>query len=218
MENDREMVAQKFLVEFAEPDGKDVLEIGCGKGRITEMISGWAESYVAVDPDRAALDEAEVRVPGVSFVQGDGEELQFPAESFDVVVFSLSLHHMDAPLALDEAYRVLRPGGLCVVLEPIPFSESGRLYGVFEDESDEHQQATEAMASALMPEDRRELFRTTMTFANADELVQHLFDYYGDEYDPEVAAEIEAELGDKLLDQPLTIHADMLIVALVKEE
>ena len=44
MHSDRDAVIQKFLVEFAAPDGMDVLEIGCGDGRVAAGLAGWAAS------------------------------------------------------------------------------------------------------------------------------------------------------------------------------
>lgn len=210
------MIAQKFLVEFAEPDGKDVLEIGCGDGRLTAMLADWAESYVAVDSNADKLAEAEARVPGVAFVQGNAEALDFSDESFDVVLFTLSLHHVDAWAALGEARRVLRQGGRVVVLEPVPFSEMGKIIAMFNDETEGHRQAQEALADGPMPEVRRELFRTEMTWDDAQEMTDYLFDRHKVDYDEDLAYLAEKELGDKRYDAPLLMQYDMLIVMLGK--
>jgi SAM-dependent methyltransferase len=180
MRSDRDAVIQKFLVEFAAPDGTDVLEIGCGDGRVAAGLAGWAASYVGLDADPAALAEAETRVPDATFVEGRGEALDFADESFDVVLFTLCLHRMDAEAALDEARRVLRPGGRVVVLEPVPFSEVGRARAVLRDDEADHARAQQAIAEGPLPVVRRELFRTTLEFDDPGEFLDFLFEDYVD--------------------------------------
>lgn len=186
MRSDRDAVIQKFLVEFAAPDGMDVLEIGCGDGRVAAGLAGWAASYVGLDADPAALAEAQARVPDAAFVEGQGEALDFADESFDVVLFTLCLHRMDAEAALAEARRVLRPGGRVVVLEPVPFSEVGRARAVLRDDAPDHAQAQQAMAQGPLPVVRRELFRTTLEFEDAGEFLDFLFADYADPEDEDM--------------------------------
>jgi len=60
-------------------------------------------------------------------VVGDMEALPFPDESFDAVMFVAALHHVPEPLrALEEAHRVLRPGGRLFALEPSSVRASGK--------------------------------------------------------------------------------------------
>jgi SAM-dependent methyltransferase len=177
MRSDRDAVIQRFLVEFAEPDGMDILEVGCADGRVAAGLAGWAASYVGLDADPRALAEARARVPDATFVEGRGEELDFADESFDVVLFTLCLHRMDADAALAEARRVLRPGGRVVVLEPVPFSEAGRARAVLRDDEADHALVQQAIADGPMPVVRRELFRTTLEFEDSGECLDFLFDW-----------------------------------------
>lgn len=216
VEIDPGQVIQKFLVSFMEPDGVDVLEIGCGGGAVTAQLAGWPASYAAVDPDPVRLEEARARVPDVAFSEGTGEDLDFPDESFDVVLFSLSLHHQDPEAALAEAHRVLRLGGRAVVLEPVAVSESERTSGPLHDETDALRLAQEALAESEFTEVRRELFRTEVVCSGVQEYVEHLFEHYRRPYDPELAARIAEILGDKAGDVPLTVNRDLLIVLLAK--
>jgi len=58
---------------------------------------------------------------------GDMEALPFPDESFDAVMFVAALHHVPEPLrALQEAHRVLRPGGRLFALEPSSVRAAGK--------------------------------------------------------------------------------------------
>jgi ubiquinone/menaquinone biosynthesis C-methylase UbiE len=55
------------------------------------------------------------------YVDAEGQDLPFDDDTFDLVIYSYSLHHVpvDAiPGALDESHRVLRPGGTLYVVEP----------------------------------------------------------------------------------------------------
>lgn len=103
--------------------GKTVLEVGCGKGRVTVELARHARKVVAVDPDESLLQAARslVGADNVEFVLCGGESLFFPESSFDIVVYSLSLHHI--PLnymqdSLRQASKLLGAEGKIVVIEP----------------------------------------------------------------------------------------------------
>lgn len=88
-----------------------VLEIGCGDGRVLEMLRLAGHVVVGLDIDATALQAAKRRGLG-ALVRGDGEALPFADESFGAVVsgyFSANL--MDRDRMLSEVARVLKPGG-----------------------------------------------------------------------------------------------------------
>ena len=100
-----------------------VLEVGAGTGFNFAHYRA-ATSVVAVEPSDAMRRRAQRRAPGAAVpiaVRGGGAyPLPFPDESFDTVVFSLVLCTIpDAPQALSEARRVLRPGGELRVYEHV---------------------------------------------------------------------------------------------------
>ncbi len=75
-----------------------------------------------------AQSVAQVNEVECEFVVGSIDALPFPDESFDVVVGSAILHHLPRQGVVDalgEAYRVLRPGGRALFIEPI---ENSRLF------------------------------------------------------------------------------------------
>ena len=95
---------------FVNLKGKQVLEVGCGDGRLSAFLAREAENLIAVDPDETRIEAARQAVKGVVFHIGSGESLEFPEDSFDLVFFGFSLHHhQDGFAALSEARRVLRP-------------------------------------------------------------------------------------------------------------
>jgi SAM-dependent methyltransferase len=100
-----------------------VLDCGCGTGWLAYFLAQRGYDVVATDvsPDAVALAQAHplFRQGGSPrFVVADSESLTFTSE-FDAVVFFDALHHsLDERQALSGAFRALRSGGVCVVLEP----------------------------------------------------------------------------------------------------
>ena len=106
--------------------GRRVLDVGCRAGALTRSyLEG--NAVVGVDVDREALEEASEL--GIETVWADAQRrLPFPSESFDVVVAGEVLEHLAAPQAfVDEALRVLRPGGTFVGSVPNSFRLKNRL-------------------------------------------------------------------------------------------
>jgi SAM-dependent methyltransferase len=122
---EEERYAQEpYILDFARfgrGRGKRVLEIGLGAGtdfvnwvRSGAVASGidLTEQSVALTRERLALEglEADVQV-------GDAERLPFPDSTFDIVYSYGVLHHTpDTARAVAEVHRVLRPGGLALIM------------------------------------------------------------------------------------------------------
>jgi ubiquinone/menaquinone biosynthesis C-methylase UbiE len=104
----------------AQPYGV-LIEIGCGKGHFLERVRSASAAaprmLVGLDLSRAVHSLPEKGLVGV---QADGERLPFRDASATSVVFDGALHHcIDYAGALREAVRVLAPGGLLVLFEPV---------------------------------------------------------------------------------------------------
>lgn len=106
---------------------QEVLDVGCGDGRLTFKMASLARRVVGLDPlegevRKAARSLSDSLQGEVHFLVGSGEALPIADESFDVVFFTWSLCCIastdDMLKALAEAWRVLRPGGLLVNLQP----------------------------------------------------------------------------------------------------
>jgi SAM-dependent methyltransferase len=83
------------------------------------------------------LAEARRRHPGLEFRAGSAEELPFADGEFDAVVGNFVLHHSGRPdRVLDEAYRVLRPGGrtaFAVWADPSELEAFGLFFAAVEE-------------------------------------------------------------------------------------
>lgn len=96
-----------------------VLELGCGIGAVTgELVRRAAGRVVALDRHLEALAEPAAGGEGAARVCGDAMRLPFGAGAFDLVFSQFTLLWLDPQAAVDEAYRVLEPGGGLVALEP----------------------------------------------------------------------------------------------------
>lgn len=107
--------------------GGQLLEIGCGNGRMLAAMQarGWAVE--GVDPDPSAVRQA--RAKGMEVRLGTLEAQNYPDESFDAIVMSHVIEHVPAPLQLiAECRRLLRSGGKLVVVTPNAGSWGHRHY------------------------------------------------------------------------------------------
>jgi ubiquinone/menaquinone biosynthesis C-methylase UbiE len=82
--------------ELADLRGLDVLEIGCGDGRLTRALAHETRSWLATDPDAAAVAAARDACPQdlashVRFAVAGGDEVDADEAEFDLVFFSWSL-------------------------------------------------------------------------------------------------------------------------------
>jgi len=97
----------------------ELLDVGCGTGAHTAVLSehGWSAIGVDISEDQLRL----ARERGLEVVQGDATNLPFEDASFDAVV-SMWTHTdvEDFPALVREVARVLRPGGLFVYLGAHP--------------------------------------------------------------------------------------------------
>lgn len=106
--------------ELVNPAGLTVVDAGCGGGIYTEA---WAElgarRVIGVDFSEAMLAMARENTSHreeIVYVCADATQTGLPAESADLVFARALVHHLQSPQDfLAEAYRLLVPGGICLV-------------------------------------------------------------------------------------------------------
>ena len=219
MRQDIEQATLRALEAYANLRGARVLEIGCGTGRVTAMVADRARFLVGLEPARESVREARRSVPGAHFVQGSGAGLPFGPDRFDVVLFSLSLHHHPSPgAALVEAERVLVPGGRLLVVEPEPDGEIQLLCNIFENEDHRLERAAQALEKTGLRTMADQVFSTLWVFDDWGDVKRYVFEYYRHPTDSAEGTAREAAmkefLGAKIKDAPVNMTDTLRLIAL----
>ncbi len=137
-------------------DGARILELGCGRADLTRRIAtrGRDRRVLALEVDEIqhAINAAIADLPNVEFGLGGAEAIPAPDASFDVAFMFKSLHHVPVALmtrALEEIRRVLVPGGLLYVSEPVYAGDFNDILRLFHDEQRVREAAFAALQSAV---------------------------------------------------------------------
>jgi ubiquinone/menaquinone biosynthesis C-methylase UbiE len=117
--------------------GWRVLDYGAGTGLLTLNLQPRVASMVALDSSTAMLEKltqnlAAATISNVQTRHWDLEAQPFPEPGFDLVVSSMTLHHLrNAPLVLSRLAAILEPGGWLAVADLD--SEDGSFHGQADD-------------------------------------------------------------------------------------
>ena len=97
---------------------RDILEIGCGPGALTQALARWypAARVRGVDRDSGFIAFAREKAPHIHFDEGDALALPYEAARFDAVISNTVSEHVEPAGFFGEQLRVLKPGGACLVL------------------------------------------------------------------------------------------------------
>jgi ubiquinone/menaquinone biosynthesis C-methylase UbiE len=120
------------------PQGGDVLEVAPGPGYFAiEVAEGGAYRVTGLDISRTMVELARTNAAEagveVDFHQGGASAMPFADDSFDLLTCSAAFKNFSEPhKALEEMYRVLRPGGTALVVDlhrDVPMSEIRKYFG-----------------------------------------------------------------------------------------
>jgi ubiquinone/menaquinone biosynthesis C-methylase UbiE len=134
-----------------------VLDSGCGPGLVSCYLAGFVRQVTGVDLTPAMVREAKERaalqgITNTEFTLGDMEHLPYPDRTFDAAISRFAFHHLQRPeQALQEMFRVVRPGGKVVVMDAVPAVAKRDRFDTFEKLRDP------SHASALTMEELIEL-------------------------------------------------------------
>lgn len=125
-----DLIIATALKRFGTLNNRSILDVGCGIGLTDVHLQGqpWAISSTDISPK--SIDQARVRNPGVNYVVGDEDRLPFDDESFDVCFTICVMHHVPPQQwtsFLKEMRRVLKPGGIAMILEHNPLNPLTRV-------------------------------------------------------------------------------------------
>lgn len=125
--------AAELLAPYAP---RSLLDVGCGTGALTIALQRCHpdSQVIGVDPGEAMLEHARHKAHSqgmdIDFRVGYGQRLPVDDDAVDAVTISLALHHVphdEVPDVLAETRRVLRPGGVLLVIEFAPVGRLARL-------------------------------------------------------------------------------------------
>lgn len=114
-----------LAIEYAQK-GDKILEVGCGTGRIYDVLKAGTDlHYTGLDMSQAMLKLFHNRYPDIPLVEGDAMALPFPNNSFDLVIcFEVIRHLVDYQKVIEEMHRVARR----TVLFTIEVTEGPSIY------------------------------------------------------------------------------------------
>ena len=213
----------QVLIETLALKGKDVVDVGCGVGFLTRLMTQSGARVVGLECHQGQLAKAREAEPAghETYVEGIAEELPLADGSMDIVVFANSLHHVPIggqAKALQEAARVLRPGGQVYISEPLAEGAFFELIRPVHDETRVRAHAHQAIQGAGafgFTQVSESVHCHTMRFADYEQLKARIM-----AINPETAAKFaehddrmrtafrhlgRAEDGQFLFDQPTRI-------------
>jgi ubiquinone/menaquinone biosynthesis C-methylase UbiE len=145
----------EVLAGIVDLKDKVVIDVGCGAGELIRELTAQGAKAIGID-SQEMLDKGKVNPPvgNEQYLPGSAVKLPIDDSYADVVTFFASLHHV--PMeglndALKETYRVLKPGGMAVFLEPVLKPGSYfELTGLVDDEREIQKNAYEAIKNAAV--------------------------------------------------------------------
>jgi len=150
-------------------DGAHIIELGCGAAMHTRAIaeSGRPAAILACEVDTIQHEKnlAITDLPTVTFCHGGAEAIPAEDASADIVMMFKSLHHVPLDAmnqAMQEIRRVLKPGGLAYISEPVYAGDFNEVLRLFHDEK--------AVREAAFASVRRAVEQGTLELAG-----QHFF-------------------------------------------
>lgn len=146
----------EIMRHYLPLSGAKVLELGCGSAWMTRLL---ATEVGAGEIIATEVDQIQHRknllitdLQNVTFVLGGAEAIDLPRQSVDLVIMLKSLHHVPTELmdqALSEINRVLKPGGLAYISEPVYRGEFNEIMRLFHDEQVVRKAAFDAVTRAV---------------------------------------------------------------------
>ena len=170
----------QFMLSELPFQGAQVLELGCGRAEKTRTLAekGGVAHILALEVDRIqhARNLQITDLPQVRFAHGGAEAIPAKDASFDIVIMFKSLHHVPVDQmdqALREIARVLKPGGLAWISEPVFAGELNEIMRLFHDEQIVREAAFAAVQKAVADKTliglRQHFFLTRSYFDNFEQ-------------------------------------------------
>ncbi|PRY86086.1 class I SAM-dependent methyltransferase [Donghicola tyrosinivorans] len=107
-----------FTWHLGAADGRNLLDLASGTGEIARLCQSLGFTVTGLDWAEPMLERARAKLPEVSFLQADAERTMLPDGCMDVIVTRhLVWTLVDAASAFAEWFRVLKPGGVLLIVD-----------------------------------------------------------------------------------------------------
>jgi 2-polyprenyl-3-methyl-5-hydroxy-6-metoxy-1,4-benzoquinol methylase len=117
--------SRRFWSAVGEPTGLTILDFGCGNGWLGILMARRGNRVHGFDISAPLIARARQSAEGAGvadramFHEMAAEQLDFPADSFDMVIGTSILHHTDLEISLSKIRKVLKQDGTAIFLEPL---------------------------------------------------------------------------------------------------
>ena len=144
-----------LLNDWVGFDHQNIIELGCGAAKLSRDLlkrhPGCRVTGLEVD---SVQHEKNLQNPqeGLTFIAAGAQEIPFPDATFDLAIMLKSLHHVPVELmrpALAEIARVVRPGGLLYVSEPVYAGALNSVISIYNEERVVRIEAQRALDAAI---------------------------------------------------------------------
>jgi len=208
--------------------GASVLELGCGKADKTRLVARTATSVLALEVDTVELANNRASdAPGnIRFEYGGAEAVPAADESFDVVMMFKSLHHVPTDLmddALSEIRRVLKPGGLAYISEPVYAGDFNDILRLFHDEKAVREAAfaaeLEAVSSGKLSLVKQTFFLQPMHFEDFSQYEDRILKVTHTDHklSPELLDDVRAMFNEHMSSEGATFHMPIRVDLLTRD-
>ena len=127
---------RETFFRLLSPNHEDViLDVGAGKGLVAKRVLSLGAGEVhALEPDQKRVEAMKREMPELKSYASGAEHLPFPDSFFTKVYTTMAVHHFSSlDDALVEIARVLKPGGLLLILDVDPSYGRGKILHFFEN-------------------------------------------------------------------------------------
>ena len=110
----------RYLINRIPEQCRHILEIGCGTGEFSRLLTQRAERVLAIDLSPQMIRLAKERsklYPNIDFIEGDVMTYQLPDNQFDCIATLTTIHHLPVENILRKMRKSLKPGGVFVCLD-----------------------------------------------------------------------------------------------------
>lgn len=108
-----------YLIEQYIQPGQQVLDLGCGNGRVADLVHEIKALYTGMDVSAGLIECARKLHPKDNFYVGSMQHTGFPDHTFDHTLMIASFHHIPGTelriQTLQEAKRITKPGGFIMM-------------------------------------------------------------------------------------------------------